>query len=55
MIGENSFTYSTSFRIVNNIHLITLDVGAQSFGNNVRKESSAFEISGILSVYNIYY
>ena len=54
MIGEKTLTQSTSFKLINNEQLITLDVGAQSFGENTESENSVFEISGIERFYCSY-
>jgi len=46
-IGENSFTLSSSFRIIDNEQLVTIDIGEDTFGGE-RIDDSLFELSGIL-------
>ena len=46
-IGENSFTLSSSFRIIDNEQLVTIDIGENTFDGE-RIDDSLFELSGIL-------
>ena len=45
-IGENSFTLSSAFRMINNDQLLSIDIGENTFGGE-RIDDSLFELSGI--------
>ena len=47
VLGSNTFTLSNSLRIINNEHLVTIDIGNGSFGGNAGMADSKFELESI--------
>ena len=48
VIGDNTFTESTSLQIVDNENLVILDVGKKSFGGNSGSADSIFKLSSMI-------
>ena len=48
VLGSNTFALGSSFRIINNSILLTIDIGDGTFGGNAGVVDSVFELSSII-------
>ena len=47
VLGSNTFALGSSFRIINNNNLVTIDIGDGTFGGNAGVADSTFELTSI--------
>ena len=47
VFGSNTFAFGSSFKIINNSNLVSIDIGDGSFGGNTGMADSKFELSSI--------